>query len=168
MRKCAGALKQGESIDNYSEKSHDWALFEQLMLAAWVRLFDPENEAALSVARMWGRIAQSAFSGGEYSEEDDGRAFEEMFGRPPRSGFESGFGMFYHAVLLPGAVSDEVESLLLDYYINRPCGIYYIYEKPISVLPEVFISKQTSRYLAAVEILSMYPHAGEKLAFVRE
>ncbi len=168
LEKMTRCVAEDVRIDSYSEKSHDWALFEKLMLSAWIRLFDPENEATLSVARQWGEIAEAAFSGGRYSYDDDRKAFAITHGRLPRSGFESGFGMFYHAALLPRVVSAKTEDALLEYYISRSGGIYYIYEKPIYTLPEVFASKQTSRYLAAVEVLAMYPHAGEKLGFVRD
>ena len=155
-------------IDNYSEKTHDWPLFEKLMLSAWIRLFEPENEIALNVARQWASIAEKAFSSGQYSKNDDIGAFTLQFGRKPQSGFETGFGMFYHAALLQGVLTPAAESLLLDYYLTRPEGIYYIYEKRLSVLPEAFASKKTSHYLAAIELLSRYRQAPEKLGFVAE
>lgn len=155
-------------IDDYSEKKHDWPLFEKLMLSAWIRLFDPENEIALHIAGQWASIAEKAFSSGQYNKNDDIKAFTLQFGRKPKSGFETGFGMFYHAALLQGVLSPETESLLLDYYLSRSEGIYYIYENCLGVLPEVFTSKKTSYYLAAVELLSSYRHAREKLGFVAE
>lgn len=155
-------------IDNYSEKTHDWPLFEKLMLSAWIRLFDPENEIALNVARQWAFIAEKAFSNGQYNKNDDMEAFALQFGRNPQSGFETGFGMFYHAALLQGVLTPAAENLLLDYYLTRPEGIYYIYDKCLSVLPETFASKKTSYYLAAIELLSGYRQAPEKLGFVAE
>lgn len=162
---CVSGQKK---IDDYSEKTHDWPLFEKLMLSAWIRLFDPENEIALAVAEQWAFIAEKAFHSGQYNKQDDMEAFTEQFGRKPKSGFETGFGMFYHAALLQGVLTPETESLLLDYYLTRPEGIYYIYDKCLSVLPEVFASKKASRYLAAVEVLAGYRQAGEKLGFVAE
>lgn len=162
---CVSGQKK---IDDYYEKTHDWPLFEKLMLSAWIRLFDPENEIAVNVARQWAFIAEKAFRSGQYNKQDDIEAFTEQFGRAPKSGFETGFGMFYHAALLQGVLTPETESLLLDYYLTRPEGIYYIYDKCLSVLPEVFASKKASHYLAAVEILAGYRRAGEKLGFVAE
>lgn len=153
-------------IDNYFEKTHDWPLFEKLMLSAWIRLFEPENEIAMEVARKWAFIAERAFRGGQYSKEDDVEGFQQQFGRKPKSGFETGFGMFYHAALLQGVLSAETESLLLDYYLSRPEGIYYIYNKCLGSLPETFASRETSSYLAAIELLSGYRQAREKLKFV--
>lgn len=153
-------------IDGYSEKTHDWALFEKLMLSAWIRIFEPENEIALGVARQWAAVAEQAFSSGRYDRDDDAAAFAAQFGRGPKSGFETGFGMFYHAALLQGVLTPETESRLLDYYIARPEGIYYIYDKPLCVLPETFASRAASCYLAAIEVLADYRQAGEKLGFV--
>lgn len=165
MCQCVSGEKK---IDDYYEKTHDWPLFEKLMLSAWIRLFDPENEIALGVARQWAFIAEGAFSSGRYDRNDDIEAFRQQFGRKPKSGFETGFGMFYHVALLQGVLTLETESRLLDYYISRPEGIYYIYDRSLRVLPEVFASKKTSHYLAAIETLSGYPQAQEKLGFVAE
>ena len=136
------------------------------MLSAWIRLFEPENEIAVHVAMQWAWIAEQAFQSGQYNSKDDIEAFVSQFGRKPKSGFETGFGMFYHAVLLQGVLTARTESLLLDYYLTRPDGIFYIYDKPLFILPEIFASKQTSYYLAAVEVLAGYQNAQEKLQFV--
>ncbi len=161
-------VKGRQKIDDYSEKTHDWALFEKLMLSAWIRLFEPENKIALNIAKQWALIAERSFKSGRYNKNDDIEAFTAQFGRKPKSGFETGFGMFYHAALLHGVLTPETESLLLDYYIKRREGIYYIYENPINILPETFASKRTSRYLAAVELLLNYPQAKYKLQFITE
>ena len=57
---------------------------------------------------------------------------------------------------------------MLDYVINHKRGVYYIYGKRISELPKEFQSIETSRYLDAIDILSGYKLAKEKLAFVTE
>lgn len=162
---CVSGRKR---IDGYSEKTHDWPLFERLMLSAWIRLFDPENEIALENARQWAVIAEKAFASGQYNKNDDREAFYGQFGRKPKSGFETGFGMFYHAVLLQGVLTPATESRLLDYYISRSEGIYYIYDGCFGKLPENFASGETSRYLAAAEVLAGYKQAREKLGFVAD
>lgn len=63
-------------------------------------------------------------------------------------------------------INSATERLLLDYYISRAEGIYYVYDKCLGKLPETFASKETSHYLAAVEALADYPQAKEKLSFV--
>ena len=165
MEQC---LRGERAIDTYYEKKHDWPFFEKLMLAAWLRIFDPHNPAALDIAFQWAEIVEKAFSSGSYSREDDEAAFMEWKKRRPRSGFESGFGMFYHAALLAGVLSPKTETVFLDYYLSRPEGMFYIYDKPLNRLPEVFACRETSRWLAAMEVLSRYQQAGEKLAFAAD
>lgn len=168
LERMCQCVRGEKPIDNYYEKTHDWPLFERLMLSAWIRLFDPVNETALTVARQWAFIVQKAFASGQYNKNDDMDAFALTFGRrpKPRSGFETGFGMFYHAVLLRGVLEPGTESLLLDYYLARSDGIYYIYDKCLSQLPEEFASKMTSHYLAAAEVLAEYEKARERMGFV--
>ena len=67
-------------IDSYSEKKHDWVFFEKLMLAAWLRIFEPQNETALEVAYQWAQIVEKAFASGSYSVADDIAAFTEWNG----------------------------------------------------------------------------------------
>ena len=170
LERMCQCVRGERKIDNYYEKTHDWPLFERLMMSAWIRIFEPENETALKVAGQWAFIVEKAFAGGEYNKSEEIEAFTLQFGRKPkpRSGFETGFGMFYHAVLLRGVLKPATESLLLDYYLARSQGIYYIYDKCLSTLPEKFDTKRTSHYLAAVELLAEYERAGEKLGFVAE
>lgn len=157
-----------QKIDNYFEKTHDWQLFEKLMLSAWIRIFEPQNPYALEVARGWADIAEKAFASGTYCREDDIEAFTQQQGRKPRSGFETGFGMFYHAVLLQGVLTPKTERMFLDYYLSKPDGMYYIYDRPLNQVPEEFVSKGASCYLAAMEVLEGYETAKEKLSFVVE
>lgn len=159
-------VKGEQKIDGYYEKKHDWPFFEKLMLSAWIRIFEPQNQYALKVAYGWAEIAEKAFASGVYSREDDIRAFTERQGRKPKSGFETGFGMFYHAALLKGVLTQKTESLFLDYYLTKPDGMYYIYDKPLNKVPDVFASREASCYLAALEVLAEYDLAKEKLQFV--
>lgn len=161
-------VKGERKIDDYAEKTHDWHLFEKLLLSAWIRIFDPKNRYALEVACQWAEIAEKAFISGKYDRDGDQKAFTEQQGRKPKSGFETGFGMFYHAVLLRGVLTEKTERLFLDYYLAKPDGMYYIYDKPLHKPPEVFASRDASCYLAALEVLSGYDSAKEKLRFAAD
>lgn len=165
VNRMAQCVKGEKKIDGYSEKKHDWPLFEKLMLSAWIRIFDPKNSAALEVARQWAYLVEKAFESGAYNQEDDLRAFQEQRGRKPKSTFETGFGMFYHAVLLKGVLSPKTENLFLDYYLSKPDGMFYIYDKPLSKPPDVFASRASSHYLAALDVLAEYGLAKGKLQF---
>lgn len=155
-------------IDDYYERKHDWPFFEKLMLSAWIRIFDPQNPYALEVAHWWADIAEKAFASGAYRLEDDIEAFTMKQSRKPKSGFETGFGMFYHAVLLQGVLTPKTERVFLDYYLSKPDGMYYIYDMPLNKVPDVFMARGTNCYLAAMEVLAGYESAKEKLSFVAD
>lgn len=162
---CMTACLRGERrIDDYWEKTLDWELYAQLMLSTWIRIFEPDNEYALAFARRWAKVMERAFESGVYNQEAYQEAYCCEFSSTAKR--EIGFTIFYHMCLLQGVLSEETESRMLDYIIANEDGIYYIYDKPLNQLPVVFASRETSRYLAAIEILSRYKLAKEKLCFV--
>lgn len=163
---CMCACLRGErKIDDYWEKGHDWALFTRMMLSTWVREFCPEEPLALDFARQWARVIEKAFSCGEYNAEAYRAAYAEEFRSPIRGGRERDFVDFYHVSLLRGMLSKETESRFLDYVIQKPEGIYYICGGPVQRVPEVFASRETVGYLAALELLLGYSQAAGKLSF---
>lgn len=168
VRRMEMCIKGEKKIDGYYEKTHDWLLFEKLMLAAWIRIIEPENKAALEIAYSWASLAEKAFEHGRYDRDSDKGAFAEQHGRKPKSGFETGFGMFYHAALLKGVLRYQTESLFLDYCLSRDGGMYYVYGKPLNRLPGVFASRESSDYLAALEVLAEYDLAKPKLKFAAD
>jgi hypothetical protein len=164
---CMTLCLRGErKIDDYWEKSHNWELFTQLILSTWVRIFDPNNEIALNFSKRWSNIIDKAFESGAYNNEAYLEAYTCEFSSKPKGSRELDFSDFYHIHLLQGVLSEKTENQLLDYIIAKPNGIYYVYNKPINTLPNIFASKETSWYLSAIEILSGYKLAKEKLSFV--
>ena len=151
----------------FHEKKHDSKTYGDLMLSTWIRLFDPDNEAALAVAHKWARIISSAFQDGAYSNDKYVSSYEaELMKLNPKAGCLADFVVFYQLALLPGLLSPEVESAMLDYVLSHMRGIGYIYSGPVNILPEEFMSKKANWYLAAMELLSSYEAAPKKLDFV--
>lgn len=166
---CMVSCLRGErKIDNYWEKTHDWNLYTKLMLSTWVKIYEPDNEVALNFAKQWANIIEKAFESGVYDNEQFQIAYQEEFYQRAKGPREIDFVSFYPINLLQGLLTKETESHMLDYVINYSKGIYYIYGKPLNQLPEVFQSTETSRYLAAIDILSGYELVREKLNFVVE
>lgn len=161
-------LRDERRIDDYWEKGHDWALYTKLMLSAWVRLFDPDNETARGFAMRWARIMEQTFASGTYEHGAYLAAYEQELSSKAKAAREGDFVTFYPLVLLQGMLSAETESSMLDYVLAHPAGMYYIYGKPLNQLPATFASKETSRYLAAVEIMAGYAAGPEKLGFVAD
>lgn len=153
-------------IPDIREKLHDWDIFTSLMLATWIRRFTSDNPNANRVAGKWADVITSAFAKGVYDHDEYVSAFHNILGLKPNGGRLIDFVNFYPISLVQGCLDEKMESLIVDYVINRDDGIYYIYESRLSILPQVFESKNASRYLAAMELLSKYRHAVTKLNFV--
>lgn len=166
---CMASCLRGErKIDDYWEKGHDWALFTKLMLSTWVREFCPDEPSALTFARQWAGVMEETFASGGYDADAYREAYTRTFASRMRGGREINFVDFYHVSLLKGLLSRKTESLFLDYVMEKPEGVYYICDGPVSRLPREFASRETVRYLGAVELLSGYGQAAEKLCFVAD
>jgi hypothetical protein len=163
---CMKACLRGErKIDDYWEKTHDWTLFTKLMLSAWVKIFDPSFDLSLSFERQWSDVIGNAFASGVFNQDDYVKAYISQFSKKPRGAREIDFVDFYHISLLQGILTQEIESLLLDYIISKPDGIFYIYRKPLNKFPVTFSSKESSHYLGALELLAGYESAKDRLGF---
>lgn len=156
-------LRGERKIDTWWEKGVDWAMFEPLMLAAWIRHFDPEQPDALAYARRWARVIEAAFASGELDKSAWNAAYEAEFHRRERHPNPIGFTPMYHAMLLPGVLSPAAENALVRHILHT--GMYYIYAKPLMDPPVAFASKETSYWLAALELLAEYPSTRTQLAF---
>lgn len=164
---CMVSCMRGErKIDSYWEKTLDWDLYTKLMLSAWIRIYEPNNPVALEFAGKWVNIIEKAFEDGMFDSDAYRNAYRQEFYQGKAGKKEIGFQTFYQMNLLQGLLSKKTESCFLDYVIKNDAGIYYVYHKPISELPAVFASVETSRYLAAIDILSGYEAAKDKLRFV--
>lgn len=150
------------------EKSHDWDIFTELMLSTWIRRFTKDDREANAVANRWADIISTAFRSGEYSQEDYLLAYYQAFSQKAYGGRMIDFVDFYHVSLIADCLGEEMEGAVFDYIIKHETGIYYIYNESVCHLPAVFASKNSSRYIRAIELLSDYKHNLTKLGFVVE
>ncbi len=161
MNDCLTCKK---SIPDPIEKVQDWPLFTSLMLATWIRRFTKENSAANEVAKQWAEVITGAFKSGKYLEEDYLSAYKEIFGI--KQGVRVIGFVFYPVSLVRDCLDQDTERAFVDYLLNSECGLYYVYEGKLSVLPEAFESKNASRYLGAIEEIARYKQARKQLGFV--
>ncbi len=165
MQRCMAGKA---ALPDRREKTHDWDLFTRMMLATWIRTFTPADPRANAVAAEWAGVITVAFSGGAYSSAAYAAAYKTAFGIKPNGGRFVDFISFYQVSLLAGALDPETEGTVLGYILAHPEGIYYICGGPLSALPGVFASRQSSRYLGAIELLAAYRHSAESLGFVAD
>lgn len=167
VRRCvdtmAACLLGERKIDASWEKGIDWAMFEPLMLAAWIRRFAPSQPDALALARRWARIAEAGFASGAYDISAWNAAYEAEFHRLARHPRPLVLSAFYHGMLLPGLLTPDCERAFVRHILNA--GMYYVYDRPLITPPAALYSKEASYWLAALEVLAEYPCAKRLLAF---
>lgn len=78
------------------------------------------------------------------------------------------FVNFYPVSLVNNVLDRQTEIALIHHVLHHESGIYYIYDRSLSILPESFESKKASQYLAAIELLARYRCAKEPLRFVTD
>ncbi|MBR3927375.1 MAG: hypothetical protein IKJ65_00075 [Clostridia bacterium] len=155
-------------IPDRAEKVHDWDIFTSLILAAWIRRFTSKNAAANKTADQWAKIIMEAFSGGIYDHDRYVSAYRDILGMKPCGSRLIDFMNFYPISLVSGCLDEKTETALVKYALSKKDGIYYIYERPLCILPEEFASRETVRYLDAIELLARYKSAKSHLQFVRD
>ena len=153
-------------IPDRAEKVSDWQVVSSLFLATWLRRFVPDHPQALQVAQRWAEVVTRAFAGGEYDQRRYVQAYKEVL--KPKYGRINGVMTFYPVSLMSDCLDAQTEKLFAAYAISHPQGIYYLYDNPLCELPKRFESRETLRYLAAVELLTRYPAARPMLAFAKE
>lgn len=147
------------------EKVINWDAFEAHMLAAWIRIFEPDDPLALPVARRWAELITLSFASGGFDADTYACAYRKRI--PPLHPREQLIRVpqLYMVHLLKGLLDEATEKRFVDYLIRHEQGIYYVYGQRINVCPAEFASKKTSAYLAALETLAGYTCAAEKLRF---
>ena len=161
------------NIPDREEKTHrPWKKYIELMLSAWIRIFTGNNEKANNITKDWSTIINSAFTNGYYDHNIYVNKLEDFLGVKinPKAPRWNNFISFYTVSLLTDQMDKKVESQYFKYILEHETGIYYVYPKKLSIIPDVFCSKQTCYYLRAIELLAKYdnPKCKEQLFFVKK
>ena len=157
-----------KSIPDRQEKVHDWNIFTSMILATWIRRFTLENPNANKIAKQWADVIFCAFEDGVYNHSKYVSAYYEILGMKPNGGRLIDFMNFYSISMLSNCLDEKTEIALMEYALNKEGGIYYIYDKQLSIVPVCFESREASRYLGAMELLSKYKYAKRNLRFVSD
>lgn len=153
MQNCLVGKK---AIPDRREKTHSWDIFTSLMLAKWIRRFTKDDINANNIAKEWSYIIHRAFEDKRYKHEFYVDAYKEVSKEKPKGDRLIDFVNFYQISLMSNMLNSELTMVLFDYILHHKSGIYYIYDKQISVLPELFKTRQASRYIGAIELLAEY------------
>lgn len=160
-------LRKKEMPDK-REKSHNWDLFSDLMFAAWIRRFTKDLQTANTVASKWAEILTESFKSGRFSQDRYNHFYEKIFMEPIRGPRFLDFMNFYHVSLLTEELAPEIEGIVLKHMMNYETGIYYCgYQKSLNTLPALFQSKETTRFLASIELIARYKSSGPLLGHVQ-
>ena len=144
------------TIPDRVEKLHNWKIFTELMLSAWIIIFSLDNGKANDIAEKWSIIINSAFEGGNYNNDQYISTYMKELELKPKGGRLLDFTSFYQISLLTNILDKTIEPNYFEYILNHESGIYYIYDKKINKIPKTFKSKETSRYISAIELLAKY------------
>jgi len=164
-------LSGKNNVPDKFDKVHDSSVFNEIMLAGWIKYFTEENKLANNAAKKWSEIVNYAFYNNKYDHNLYIKKYSEIFNSKPKGPRLIDFLTFYQIILFANTLDKNIEPLFFEYVINYPSGIYYFsYNKPVTTLPVVFQSKKTSDYLRMIELLTSYKNkkCREKLAFVKK
>ncbi len=150
------------------EKTVNWDTFVELMLSTWIRRFTDESEKANRTALTWAGVISRGVKDGVFDAESYRAAYEDAFGFKLEKNRTYDISDFYHVSIAAGNLDEETEAAVFDYWMNHGRGIYYVYDRRLSDLPEEFASKRASHYLGAVEMLSKYSNNLRRLGFVKD
>lgn len=153
------------TIPDRAEVGSRWDNFVKLMLSTWICRFSNKYAAANAVADSWASVISAAFSDGVYDNDAYMTAYTNMFGFTPKGGRHTNFVNFYPVSITHGRLAPTTENAVVNYILHHEGGIYYTYGKPIDKTPEVFRSKEASRYIGAIELLSGFKYSIHKLSF---
>lgn len=159
-------LTHKKEIPDGKEKIQDWEIFSNLMLATWIRLFVDDNVAANRVAHQWAEVITAGFENGMFDYNKYVDTYAKAIRLPPKGARILGCTSFYPVSLVAGCLDKKIENAYIEHIINNDGGIYYIYERKISIVPEEFQSKKASHFLAAIELLSEYEVSKRQLLYV--
>ena len=149
-------LSGKNNVPDRFDKVHDPSVFNEMMLAGWIKYFTEENKLANNVAKKWSEIINYAFYNGNYDHNLYIKKYSEIYKNKPKGPRLIDFLTFYQVILLVNILDKNVELKYFKYVLENDTGIYYIYGNKINKTPQIFSSKETSSYLNAIELLAKY------------
>lgn len=163
-----GVLRGEYQTPDRREKVLNWDAFEAHMMAAWIRMFVPDDPDAMPVAKLWSDIVTASFENSRFNEDVYIKAYRNKIPKLNSNERLISLSQFYMVSLLQGMLKPDIEERFVQHIINCKEGIYYIYGFCIADLPSKFASRQTSQWIAALEMIAGYSCSKEKLKYAAD
>jgi hypothetical protein len=135
------------------EKFPNWKIGRDFLLATWIRIFTQTDNAANDIALKWVEIINSAFSNNNYDHDIYKERYRKTFGIKT---VHENIAIFYLVSIVANLLDKKIEKTYFNYILENNTGIYYMYSKKLAILPKIFMSKETSLYLRAIELLAKF------------
>jgi hypothetical protein len=147
------------------ERFPNWKIGRDFVLATWIRIFTLNDNAANDLAQKWTEIINKAFSNNKYDHELYKETYRKAFGIKT---VHENIAIFYLISMITNLLDKNIEKSYFKHILENDNGIYYIYDKKLTVTPNKFISKETNRYLRAIELLAKFnnPECKKQLKFI--
>jgi len=163
MHDCLLRKQKVSNADAISDTYND------MMYAAWIRQFTDDDEYANNIACQWSQVISKACMEYGFDEALYYAAYDDQFGKIKRESLSISFNKFYPVAIVANLLEAEKERIFFEKILSNPTGIYYLgYDRALNTPPVAFASKDASRFLGAIEVLSQYSsnQCRQKLGFV--
>lgn len=153
-------------ISDRPEKVIHWESFCDLMFSAWLLLFSFPSSKANEVRSQWISILEKSIVNGAFDPSQYNQVYCHYI-KPLHSGERAiSPASFYVVALVKNGLNKGTTKAYFEYIMQQ--GVYYIYDKPLHALPEIFGSKDSFSYLEAIRLVLPYAIEKEDLSFVKE
>lgn len=144
------------------EVTLEWPVGIKLVTAACLNLIDPGNETVKPIADLWQGILQVTLADGFLDEARFQEMFEDNFHQLPNNG-SSLIRSGYILMLLRDRIPYDLEVRLTNHLINHARGIFLVNNRSLNHFPLEFPSRESLRFIAALDLLSYFPSASNLL-----
>lgn len=158
-----GRLKWPDKID--TALGNEEAM--RLVITARLSEIVPDHPYVINYADSIIKILSAAFSQGYFDEGQMREVSEDILGIRLDSDCQICFSL-YPLILLRNKLDYELEQKWMDHIFNKRRGIYLINNRSLNHLPLSFPSKESMRYINAIDILSWFPSAMSYLDHARD
>lgn len=163
VKKCFDGLVE---ISDRKEKVIQWEVFEKLMFATWLVIFNVEDNKVKKLQSMWTDIIIQSIVDNKFNVDLYKANYQRNFGKLKSGQRVIDPTSFYMVNFLRNQLDERASLAYFEYIMEQ--GIYYIYKENLYELPKVFNHKNTIFYLIAIRLAAPYVKDEVRLDFVKQ